>query len=134
VRDIVDTLCQFDSRYTWSSDGSSINVYARAVVADPTYFLNREFEKLSLKDIPDPGQALTPLAKQFPNEQIGYVQIGGDNRYAQPWTVDFEHLTIRQFMNRIAEHAGSQTVWIWRGGKDSRMFTFLKGGFYINGP
>jgi hypothetical protein len=43
--------------------------------------------------------------------------------------VSFEHLAVRQFVNRLAEHMGSQSSWIWQGGRDERMFTFQKGGF-----
>ena len=129
VRDIVGTLCQFDNRYTWSTDGPSINVYPREIIGDPSYFLNREVEQINLTDIRDPDQALTPLARQFPNGHIGYIQMGGDISYGKPWTARFEQVTVRQFTNRIAEHIGSQSSWIWQGGKDSRMFTFIKGGF-----
>jgi len=75
VRDIVGTLCQFDNRYTWSTDGPSINVYPREIIGDPSYFLNREVEQINFTDIHDPDQAFTPLARQFPNGHIGYVQI-----------------------------------------------------------
>jgi hypothetical protein len=130
VKEILDTLCQFDARYAWSTDGDSINVYPRSGVDDNSNLLNLRLEHISLENIPDPDQALTPLARQFPTQQIGYIQMGGDNTYSKPWTVSLEHLTVRQFVNRIAEHMGSQTSWIWQGGKDARMFTFLKGGFH----
>ena len=45
----------------------------------------------------------------------------------------FEHLTVRQFINRMAERMGTQTSWVWQGGKDERMLTFLKGGFHTRG-
>jgi len=131
VREILDALCKFDARYTWSTDESSINVYPKESTNEPSNLLNLQLEKIPLRDISDAEQALTPLAKQLPKEQIGYVQIGGDNTYAKPWSITFEHLTVRQFINRIAEHMGPQTSWIWQGGKDSKMFTFLKGGFRV---
>jgi len=131
VQDILNTLCDADPRYTWSMDASTINIYPRARVHDATDLLNFQIERIQLGEIPDPDQALTPLSNLFPGEQVGYTQIGlGDFRYAVPWTVTFEHLTVRQFINRIAEHVGPHTSWIWQGGKDSRMFTFLKGGFH----
>jgi hypothetical protein len=130
VREILDALCQSDSRYEWSADGPSINVYPRARANDPSYLLDVPLEWIRVSDIPDPDQALVPLAKQVSGQQIGYMQLGGDNRYASPWTATFEHLTVRQFINRVAEHMGPRTSWIWQGGRDSRMFTFLKGSFH----
>jgi hypothetical protein len=132
VREILDTICQLDIRYTWSTDGSSIDVYPRASIDDPLDLLNLRLEKIMISNIPDPDQALTPLARQLPREQVGYIQMGGENAYTEPWTATFEHLTVRQFINRIAEHAGSRSSWVWQGGKDSRMFTFLKGGFHTD--
>ena len=129
VKEILDALCGSDSRYTWSVDGVSINIYPRSTIADPGYLLNLRLEKVALDRVPDPDQALSALSRRYPNEQIGYMQAGGDISYVEPWTVSFEHLAVRQFVNRLAEHMGSQSSWIWQGGRDERMFTFQKGGF-----
>ena len=130
VRDIIDTLCQFDNRYTWSSDASSVNIYPREIVGSSSYFLNRELEQITLKDIPDPYQALTPLAKLLPGEQIGYMSGGGDPSYASPWSAELNHLTVRQLMNRISEHMGPRGGWILSGAEDQRFFFFFKLGFH----
>jgi len=129
LREILDALCDADSRYMWSSDGVSINVYPKAVLGNRSYLLNYELERITAIDIPNPDQGLTPLAKLLPNEQIGYAGVGNDPEYAKPWTVTFEHLTVRQYINRIAEHLGPRSSWIWQGSRKERMFTFLEGGF-----
>lgn len=129
VRDILNALCAYDARYTWSTDGQTINVYPQARVSDSTDLLNFRIERIELAEIPDPDQALTPLSKLFPGEEIGYMQLGGEAAYDAPWTVTFENLTARQFMNRIAEHIGPRTIWRWQGGKDARVFGFARGGF-----
>jgi hypothetical protein len=130
VREILDVLCKSDPRYTWSEDESSINVYPRTEKDDPSYLLNLRIDRIAVSDIPDPNQALTPLSKLFPEQQIGYSPSGlGDNRYTEPWTTSFERLTVRQFINRLAEHMGPRTSWVWEGGKNERMFIFLKEGF-----
>ncbi len=131
VRDVLDELCKSDVRYEWSEDGASVNVYPRATTDDPTYLLNLWIDKIGVSDIPDPDQALTPLSKLFPAQQVGYAGPGlGDNAYAESWTAVFERLTVRQFIDRIAEHMGPRTSWVWQGGKKERMFTFVKGGFH----
>lgn len=130
VRQIIDSLCDSDMRYTWSEDGGSINVYPRATTDDPSYFLNLQIEHIAIDKIPDPDQGLSSLLRLFPGQQIGYLGPGlGDNAYREPWTAAFEHLTVRQFINRIAEQMGSRTAWVWQGGKGERMFTFVKDGF-----
>lgn len=114
VRDVLDELCKSDGRYEWSEDGASVNVYPRATADGASYLLNLWIDKIGVSKIPDPdaGPGL------------------GDNAYAEPWTAVFERLTVRQFIDRIAEHMGPRTSWVWQGGKNERMFTFVKGGFH----
>lgn len=130
VRELLDELCQHDNRYAWSTDGPSINVYPRANVENPSFFLNRELDQITLKDIPNPEKALTPLVKRLPNEQLGYAGVGGDSSYTEPWTVTFTRLTVRQLMNRVSEHMGQHSTWILSGTRDERMFFFTNGRFH----
>jgi hypothetical protein len=135
VREIIDALCESDARYTWVEDAASINIYPRATSDDPSYLLNFRIDRMVVSDIPDPDQGLTPLSKLFPEQQVGYFGAGlGDNTYAGHWTATFEDLTVRQFINRLAEHMGPRTSWIWQGGTGERMFTFLKDGFHTSQP
>jgi hypothetical protein len=97
--------------------------------------LNLRIPRIAVNGIVNPDQALTPLSKLFPQQQVGYFGPGlGDNTYAKAWTTALENLTVRQFINRIAEHMGPQTVWVWEGGEGERMFTFFKGGFRSQYP
>ncbi len=129
VKDVVEALCRLDRRYTWSMDGESINVYPRSIVGDGGYLLNIKLDAIAVSRIADPQHGLTPLARLLPDQPIGYAQIGGDSDYAETWTASFDHLTVRQFINGLAEHMGPRTAWIWQGGKDSRAFAFFKNGF-----
>ncbi len=131
VRDVLEALCNSDARYTWSQDAGSINIYPRATRSDHSYLFNLQIERIDLNDIPDPNQALTPLSKLFPDQQIGYFGAGlAEFSYDRPWSASFARLTVRQFINRVSEHMGPRTSWVWQGGQDERMFTFLKGGFH----
>jgi hypothetical protein len=132
VLDIVDTLCQFDSRYTWSTDGLSINVFPRETIGNSSYLLNRDLEEITLKNLTAPYEALTPLAKLLPGEQIGYAGIGLVGSHSEPWSAVFDHVTVRQLMNRISEHFGPRGGWIWRGSRDQRFFFCFPSGFNVN--
>jgi hypothetical protein len=129
VRDIIDTLCKSDRRYTWSTDGSSVNIYPRATVGDPSYLPNRELDSIVLKNIKGPTDALTPLMKLLPGEQIGYAGIGVNNDYPEPWNVVFNHLSVRQLMNRLSEHNGPRGGWIWNGSRGQRFFAYFERDF-----
>jgi len=130
VRDVLDALCQMDARYTWSKDGETINVYPRYSIADSTYLLNLRIERLVLNNVQDATDALTPLSHQFPDRQLGYIGMAINTKYSEPWTTKLDDLTVRQFINRISEHMGEGSVWIYQGGHDSMMFWFLKGAFH----
>jgi hypothetical protein len=131
VRQILDQLCASDPRYTWSLDGDTINVYPRTASTGDSYLPNLWIDWITVTSIANPDQALVPLSKLFPKEDIGYMGPGlGDNSYSAPWTSTFGHLTVRQFINRVAEHMGPRTAWIWRGGKNEMLFTFVKDGFH----
>ena len=130
VRDILDALCGSDSRYIWSTDGSSINIYPKATVGDRKYLPNLWLERVAVTSATDPDRLLDPLLELMPGEQLGYIGIGGDDSYAAPWTVAFEHLTVRQLVNRAAEHIGPKSSWILQGAPQDRFFSFEKGAFY----
>jgi hypothetical protein len=130
VRGILDALCERDNRYQWSADGATINVFPRDSLRDTTFFLNKKIPQLELSGVPNPEQALTPLARLLPDEQLGYAGVGGDSSYAPTWTTRFEDVTVRQFINRISEHIGPRGGWILNGSKDQRFFFFFKFGFH----
>jgi hypothetical protein len=129
VRDILDTLCKSDNRYTWSADGSSVNVYPREIIGSSSYLLNRELDSISLENINRPSDALNTLMKLLPGEQFGVAQVGFYNGYPESWTTSFNHLTVRQLMNRLSEHDGPRGGWIWSGFVGQRFFAYFERGF-----
>lgn len=131
VRQVLDALCARDPRYTWSVDGRTINIYPVATIGDRAYLLNRRIPLLKLVAITRPDQGLFALPKVLPpsDNQVAVAGIGGDDRYPPPpWTVTLDGLTVRQIVNRLAEHMGSRSVWILSGSKDFRAFFFNKYG------
>lgn len=132
VREILDSLCNSDGRYAWGMDGKTINIYPKATAEDDAYLLNRRLARIAVTSIPDPYEGLTFLDRQLPppREQLAYAGVGGDPSYAEPWTADFEDITVRRYINRLTEHMGSHTTWLFYGSKQERLFMFLKGGFH----
>ena len=129
IRKILDALCDADSRYTWSMDGATVDVFPRTVIADPSYLLNRKLDSFELRNASDVQDGLLAIARQLPPpvEQIAQAQIGGDDSYPpESWTVTLENVTVRQVVNRLAEHCGPCAVWIFGGAKDFRAFGFFK--------
>ncbi|HKO04652.1 MAG TPA: hypothetical protein VJW51_07870 [Candidatus Acidoferrales bacterium] len=128
VREVLDALCQADSRYTWSVDGTTVDLFPRAVINDASYLLNRQLARFELRNATDVQNGLLAIVRQLPPpvEQIAQAQVGGDDRYPpEPWTVTFENLTVRQVVNRLAAHGGRCTAWIFGGARDFRAFGFF---------
>lgn len=128
VRQILDALCRADSRYTWSLDGTTVNVFPRDTISDSTYLLNRELARFELRNAKDVDEGLLAIFRQLPppTEQIAEAQAGGGDPYPlQPWTISFENLTVRQVVNRLARHGGPCGTWIFGGAQDFRAFAFF---------
>lgn len=131
VREILNALCKLDPRYSWFRTGSSINIVPRLVKADSSYFLNRRIDQVILREITNPDEVFTPLHKKFPKEPMIYMQSGGDISYLKPWTATFRNITVRELINKVAEHIGPRTVWLMYGSKRAPVFTFERGGFRL---
>jgi hypothetical protein len=90
VREVLDALCQEDSRFTWSMDGTTVNVFPRVIINDGSYLLNRKLERYDLKNATDVDKGLFAMARELPPpfEQIAHAQAGGGDPYPpEPWTV-----------------------------------------------
>jgi len=133
VREVLNALCLRDPRYTWSVDGSTINVYPRATVEDTSYLLNRRLVKFELNEITGVDQGLLAIVHQLPppEEQVAHVQMGGDSSYPpEPWKASFQNLSVRQAINQLVAHMGPRACWVFHGSRDFRSFTFLRSGFH----
>ena len=119
----------------WSTDDIFINVYSIKTVNDASYLLNRRLLRLDLKELTDIQQGLLAIVNQLPppSEQVAVAQIGGDVSYPpEPWTTSYEHLTVRQALNRLVHHMGEQGSWAFTGSADFRAFAFNKQGFLFD--
>lgn len=134
VREVLDALCEMDSRFTWSSDTFAVNVFPRATIGDASYYLNRRIDQLEFSSASDPYDALTPLVRLFPSEQLGYAHLGVSANFSQPWTATFNDLTVREFVNRVAAHLGPSGGWWFYGADDARWFNFHKGPYSLIEP
>jgi hypothetical protein len=128
VRGVLNALCEADSRFIWSMDGATVNVFPRAVTNDDSYLLNRRLERFELKNATDVDKGLFAIPQQLPPpfEQVAHAQAGGGDPYPpEPWTVTFLNLSVRQVVNRLALRGGPCGIWIFGGAADFRSFGFF---------
>jgi len=114
IREVLTTLCSTDGRYTWTRDGTTINVYPKETVGNGSYLMNRRLPKLELKGTPAAEIAMFAAVAQLPPpfEQIAFAQAGGDTSFPTPWTASFENLTLRQALNLIARNIAPRGGWV----------------------
>ena len=128
VRSALDALCKADSRYAWSFDGTTVNLFPRDTANQSNYLMNRRLT-LRLEKVDDIQQGLLAIVHTLPGpaEQVAIMQVGGDSTYPPaPWTVNYENITVRQAINRLVEHMGTSSWWFFGGAKDFRRFTFFR--------
>jgi hypothetical protein len=126
IREILDTLCRFDDRYSWDRDGTMVNVYPKETVNDGSYLMNRKLPKVELRGVAAADDALFAAVSQLPPpfEQIAVAQAGGNISYPAPWNATLENLTLRQVLNLIARNIAPQGGWVLSGSREFRTIGF----------
>jgi hypothetical protein len=126
IREVLTTLCRADSRYTWTRDGTTVNVYPKETVGDGSYLMNRRLPSLELKGVPAAQDAMFVAVAQLPPpfEQIAFAQAGGDTSFPTPWRATFKNLTLRQALNLIARNIAPRGGWVLSGSREFRTVGF----------
>jgi hypothetical protein len=121
IREALTALCNADGHYTWTRDGTTINVYPKETVGDGSYLMNRRLPRLELKDAPTAQDAMFGAVAQLPPpfEQIAFAQAGGNTRFPMPLRARFENLTLRQALNLIARNIAPRAGWVLSGSRAS---------------
>jgi len=126
IREALTALCNADGHYTWTRDGTTINVYPKETVGDGSYLMNRRLPRLELKDAPTAQDAMFGAVAQLPPpfEQIAFAQAGGNTRFPMPLRARFENLTLRQALNLIARNIAPRAGWVLSGSREFRTVGF----------
>ena len=125
-REILTALCSADSRYTWTRDGTTVNVFPKDTVGNRSYLMNRVLPKLELHGVSSAEEAMFAAVKQLPPpfEQVAFVQAGGVTSLPIAWTVNFDNLTLRQALNLIAGNMAPHGGWVLSGSHEFRAVGF----------
>jgi len=126
IREDLTMLCSADGRYTWTRDGTTINVYPKETIGDNSYLMNRRLPKLELKEVSAAEGAMFAAVAQLPLpfEQIAFAQAGGDTSFQKPWSTALENLTLRQTLNLIARNITPRGGWVLSGSREFRTVGF----------
>lgn len=124
---VLDEVCALDGRYAWSRDENTLNVFPRRLVGDPDYAFNRRTTDFNLSEVTSPAVAAIQAANELsgPRGHLTVLDVGGFD-FPKPWTVTFKGVTLRQAMNRIAEHACSTCGWQLSGTEATPIVMFYR--------
>lgn len=126
LSEILDWLCELDSRFAWERDGNTANVFPRDKLGDGQYFMNRAVPELQIHEVREGDkiffEALHKLSPPGPN--VGVLQIAVSLKFDKPWTVSFTNLTVRRILNRIAQHIGPTYGWQLGGDIETPLVMF----------
>jgi hypothetical protein len=124
---ILDEICDLDGQYSWARDGNVVNIFPRRSVKDRAYLFNRKIPVLKLKDAADaPSAAIDAVhALSGPPAQL-IVLILGNLDFEKPWTTTIGDLSLRQAINRIAEHLCVTCGWQLSGTDTTPTIVFYR--------
>lgn len=128
---VLDEICALDGRYAWSRDGNMANVYPWATVSNPDYLFNRRIPIFQLTGQKNPGTAAVDAVAGLPGAgaqsvpPLVVVGVGAFD-FAQPWTIAFRDITVRQAINRIAQHLCTTCGWQLVGTKEPPTLMFYR--------
>jgi hypothetical protein len=138
VSEVLTWLCALDGRYMWVRDGTMANLFPKTLHNDSHYFFNRRLSVLKFEQVQQLDDAVLAVVHQLddPNEHIVFLGIGGTQSFAQPWTAKFHDITVREALNRIAEHLGPTYGWQIGGTTKARiiMFHYKLGAHHFSPP
>jgi hypothetical protein len=126
VAQILDWLCNLDTRYGWSRDGNNVNVFPRNSSSDPDYFFDRKISNLHFEQLRKVADAVLAVNSQSGDRGGGviYMGIGQAQSFTEAWTASFTDITVRQALNRIAQHLGPTYGWQIGGTTKARLIVF----------
>jgi len=124
---VLDEICALDPQYTWSRDDDMVNIYPASTRADTSYVFNRRLPAFRMAEVEDAATAAIQAVRQSSGAPAQLlVMEAGDYTFEKPWTANFTGLTVRQAMNRIAEHLCSTCGWQLTGARATPTVIFYR--------
>lgn len=131
LREVLTWLCDLDPRFTWLRDENTVAVFPRAIQNDRAYLLNLMVPEMTFTKEKEPGDAALRVIAGLnatrpardPRLQLAVLNIG-NLIYSQPFSGTYRSLTIRQILNRIAQHLGPTHGWVFTGTDEFNLLQF----------
>ena len=118
LAEALDWLCRLDPRYTWSRDGTTINVFPRASLEKKNYYFTRKLSSLVFHEERNAYDALPKVLKPISSPKEAVITSHGVRDYQTPLNATFTNITVREALNRLIQHLSPTEGWMVTGNEE----------------
>ncbi|MBZ5535675.1 MAG: hypothetical protein LAO31_06935 [Acidobacteriia bacterium] len=118
LSEALDWLCRLDPRYTWSRDGTTINVFPRASLEEKNYYFTRKLSNLVFRDERNAYHALPKILKPISSPKEAVITWSGVRDYQTPFNASLTNITVREALNRLIQHLSPTEGWMVTGNQE----------------
>jgi hypothetical protein len=118
LAEALDWLCRLDPRYTWSRDGTTINIFPRASQEEKNYYFTRKLSNLAFRNERNAYDGLPKVLTPISSPKEAVITLGGVRDFQTPLTATFTNITVREALNRLIQHLSPTEGWMVTGNQE----------------
>lgn len=122
LAEALDWLCKLDPRYTWSRDGTTINIFPRASQEEKNYYFTRKLSNLVFREERNAYDAIPKVFKPISSPKEAVIKWTGVRDYQTPLSATFTNITVRGALNRLIQHVSPTEGWMVTGNQEVMLF------------
>lgn len=123
LAEALDWLCTLEPQYTWSRDGTTINIFPRATVEEKNYYFTRKLSDLVFREERNAYDAVEKVFKPVSTPKEAVIQWTGVRDYQTPYSATFKDITVREALNRLVQHVAPTEGWMVFGNRETMLLT-----------
>ncbi len=122
LAEALDWLCTVDPRYTWSRDGTTINIFPQTSLEEKNYYFTRRLSHLVFRDERNAFDALPKVLTPISSPKEAVLTLKGVRDYQIPLSATLTNITVREALNRLRQHLSPTEGWMVTGNQEVMLF------------
>jgi hypothetical protein len=122
LAEALDWLCKLAPRYTWSRDGTTINIFPRASQEEKNYYFTRKLSHLVFRDERNAYDAIEKVLTPISSPKEAVIKWTGVRDYQTPLSATFTNITVREALSRLIQHLPPTEGWMVTGNQEVMLF------------
>ncbi|MFI5176281.1 MAG: hypothetical protein ACHQKY_15580 [Terriglobia bacterium] len=123
LAEALEWLCKLDPRYTWSRDGTTINIFPRTSLEEKNYYFTRKLSHLVFREERNAYDAVEKVLTPISSPKEAVLTLKGVRDYQTPLSATFTNITVREALNRLIQHLSPTEGWMVFGNQEVMMLT-----------